>query len=54
MQHTKKQHTVRYKHMVFQRANDNSFPDETAAATNGNAEKLQCFPISNMFLKHNS
>ena len=42
MQHTKKQHTVRYKYkdMVFQRACDNSFPDETAAATNGNAQKL--------------
>ena len=41
MQHTKKQHTVRYKYKdMFQRACDNSFPDETAAATNGNAEKL--------------
>ena len=33
--------------MAFQTASDNRFPDETAAATNGNAEKSLYFPISN-------
>lgn len=39
--------------MAFQRASDISFPDETAAATNGNAESRYIF-LSQTFLKHNS
>lgn len=35
--------------MAFRRASDISFPDETATATNGNAEKSLYFPISNIF-----